>query len=130
VPDTTPGRTPDLPIFLWESGDLHVFATVGEAEGALEPVDVRDGLYTGFDAAGRLLSLGVGVHRERYLGLFRVQRERVEITLAEEIPAHRAEFESILTQFLSATGIGPAILSGMSHEGLVSEAARVSRAIR
>lgn len=123
-------HAPDTPLFVWESGDLRAFASVADAEAALEPTDVKDGIYRGFDAAGRLLRLGATVRRQRLLGLLTVKRERVEVSLAEDEPLHRAELDEVLVRFLRATGADPGIVERMSHEEKVAEANRVSRAIR
>jgi hypothetical protein len=115
---------------VWESGDLHAFKSVAEAESALEADDVRSGIYKGFDAAGRLLNLGTSVQQERFLWLFSIARERVTVSLAEDVPAHRNELADILVRFLTATGVDPGDLARMSHEKMVSEAGRISAAIR
>ncbi len=119
-----------MPLLVWESGDLHAFGSIAEAESALEATDVKSGTYRGFDAAGRLLNLGTSVRRERFIGLFNLARERVTVSLAEDAPTHRDELANILARFLTATGIGPDVLKRMSYEEMVSEARRVSADIR
>ena len=55
---TTP-PDPRPPIFVFGDGGLTIFRSVGDAEAYLEAVDVLDGLYVGFDADARRLSIDV-----------------------------------------------------------------------
>jgi hypothetical protein len=125
-----PERQPDLPLLVWESGDLHAFGSVTEAESALEPPDVKSGIYKGFDAAGRLLKLGVAVQREKFLGIFTVARERVSVALAEDSPTHRDELAGILTGFLKSVGTAADAVAKMTFEQLVAAASQASDAVR
>lgn len=119
-----------VPLLVWESGDLLTFQSVAEAESSLEPIDVRSGIYRGFDGEGRLLTLGVTVRRERFLGIVSVSRERVFVRLAEESPNHRGELKDILQRFLRAAGVAGDAVSTMTFEELVTAASDTSRAIR
>ncbi len=47
------------PIILDGDGGAEVFRTKEEAERYTEPVDIENGVYVAYDAAGRLLHLGV-----------------------------------------------------------------------
>jgi hypothetical protein len=118
-------RQPDVPLLVWESGDLSAYGSVAEAESALEPTDVANGIDRGFDASGRLLNLGIQPYEERIFGIIRIAREHVTIALGEDVPTHRQELADSLVHFLAATGVGPALTSRLSHEELVAEAVRV-----
>lgn len=117
-------RQPELPLLIWESGDLYVYDSIAEAESGLEAIDVKHGIFEGFDAAGRLLKLGVSIQQERVFGPFSIDRESVTVSLTEEMAGHRAELHQILLEFLTSIGLDPDALRGMSHEELVSEARR------
>lgn len=124
------GSPPRPPLLVWESGDLHAFQSVAEAESSLEPPDLRNGAYRGFDSDGRLLALSTAVRRERFLGVLSVSRERVSVALAEESPNHRDELMGILQRFLAAVGKPAETLTAMTFEELIAEASRTSKAIR
>jgi hypothetical protein len=47
------------PIILGGDGGAEVFQTKEEAERYTEPVDIENGEYVAYDAAGRLLDLGI-----------------------------------------------------------------------
>ena len=47
------------PIILDGDGGADVFRTKEEAECYTEPIDIENSVYTAYDAAGRLLNLGV-----------------------------------------------------------------------
>jgi hypothetical protein len=117
-------------VLVWESGDLHAFTSVADAESALEPPDVRNGIYSGFDATGRLLKLAVSAQREKVLGVFTVSRERVVVALAEETPTHREELAGFLAAFLRAVGTAAEIVAKMSFDELVTAASQASMAVR
>lgn len=121
---------PRAPLLVWESGDLHAFQSVAEAESALEPPDVKSGIYRGFDGDGRLLTLRTTVRREKLLGFLSISRERVSVALAEESPNHRDELTGILQRFLTAAGSGAEAVTAMTFEDLVTVASNTSRAIR
>ncbi len=110
------------PLLLWESGDLHIFDSVPEAESWLEAVDVRDGIYRGFDARGRLLMLGTSLKVSKVLGLLKTAIERVVISSAEEVPGHREELRGILLKFLAACGDDSEALGRMSLDELIVRA--------
>ena len=42
-------------IIVEEDCDVSVYTTVHDAEIAMEPIDVRNGIYTAYDSQGRLL---------------------------------------------------------------------------
>jgi hypothetical protein len=75
------------PVVIVEGWDVSLFESVAEAESYLEPVDVSDGVYFGFDAEGRLSRIETdGV--------------RVRIRTAEKEPIHVEELEDLLRGFL------------------------------
>jgi hypothetical protein len=50
-------HVPIAPIFITDGDDITVFASIEAAEAYVESIDVHDGLYEGWDAQGRVLSL-------------------------------------------------------------------------
>ncbi len=127
---STSEALPHPPLLVWESGDLHTFQSVTEAESSLEPPDVRNGIYRGFDGEGRLLILTVTARRKKLLGIISVSHELVSVDLAEESPNHREELKGILQRFLRAAGGAADAVSSMTFEELVAAASKTSRAIR
>lgn len=117
-------------MLVWESGDLYAFHSVAEAESSLEPADVRNGIYRGFDGEGRLLTLSVTIRQEKLLGVFSVSRERVSVGLAEESPNHTDELKDILQRFLRAAGVPAGAVTTMTFEELVRAASTTSKALR
>lgn len=94
------------PLVLSENGDVLLFASREEAEAYLEPIDVQNQEYRGYDAAGRLLAFQVTTEEVPILlGLFKVSRERVRVEVAERLPSHQAEVQSILAGALLRMGI-------------------------
>jgi hypothetical protein len=49
--------SPQPPIFILEGHDLGIFDDVEQAQAQLEPIDVKDGIYEGYDAHGRRLRI-------------------------------------------------------------------------
>ena len=118
---------PRAPILVWESGDLYAFQSLAEAESALEPPDVRNGVYRGFDGDGRLLALSTIVRREKLFGGLSISREQVSLALAEENPNHLYELKGNLQRFLAAAGKAAEVVAAMTFDELVAEAINLSR---
>jgi hypothetical protein len=80
---------PVSPIFVIEGLDVGVYASVQDAMLHLEPIDVADKIYKGFDAEGRKLKIETdGV--------------KVLIFTDEQEPVHANELEALLRDFLKA----------------------------
>jgi len=79
------------PIFVVDGSDISVHSSLEDAALQLEPIDVKDKLYAAYDSEGRLLNLGA-------------DRQRVKVSLAEELPNHAHELEEALRRYLSAIG--------------------------
>ncbi len=94
---------PANPIFVFDVNgkDVAAYASVAEAEGHLEAVDVRNSEYEAFDAEGRLLHLTV----EKRNGFWSLGREVVRIAPAEAEPSHAGELCERLSAFLKATDL-------------------------
>lgn len=91
-----------LPIIVNENGDLSFFASIKGAENYLEPIDVRNGEYVGYDSEGRLLSFSTNIEsRPGLLGIGSRNVEAVKITEAESEPKHQEELLDALKRFLS-----------------------------
>lgn len=71
-----------------ENGDLHFYERKEDAEAYMEPIDVENGEYVGYDAEGRLLKIESA-------------RQKTRISLAEEEPSHVAELQMQLMGFAS-----------------------------
>lgn len=97
------------PIFLDESGDVLVFESVEYAERYIEPIDVANDEYVGYDSEGRLLHLMV------------TDRRRVSICSAEPDPEHSDELRRILVRFLAYLGESESWLSKASLQDLVTK---------
>jgi hypothetical protein len=97
------------PIFINERGDVSVFESVEDAEHYIEPIDVANNEYVGYDSEGRLLQLTV------------TDANRVNIRSAESVPRHAAELRKALTWFLSYVGVSENWLSNASLQELVEK---------
>jgi hypothetical protein len=82
----------DLPIFVGEGHDLTSFDVLMDAEHHLEAIDVRAGIYKGFDAQGRRLRIEAD------------ERDRTHITLAEPSPSGASELKDALEYLLRHLG--------------------------
>ncbi|MGH2682092.1 MAG: hypothetical protein ACRDIX_02540 [Actinomycetota bacterium] len=82
---------PRPPIFILEGHDLGIFDDVERAQLQLEPIDVKDGIYEGYDAQGRRLRIWTDGK-----GTF--------IELEEEQPSDVSRFESELRADLIRLG--------------------------
>lgn len=98
-----------LPIIIDNFGDVLVFAAVQDAERYLEPIDVTNGEYVGYDSAGKLLNLVV------------TEDNRVTIQPAESEPKHIVELEQTLRRFMSSD-ISPEWLSTATLQDLIGRA--------
>ena len=95
------------PIIIDSFGDVLVFESVEDAECYLEPIDVANDEYIGYDSEGRLLQLLV------------TDSNRVSIQSAESEPKHSAELRKVMTFFLSNIGVSESWLSDASLQKLV-----------
>ena len=82
----------DLPVFVGEGHDLSSFDVVMDAENHLEAIDVRAGIYKGFDAQGRRLRIEAD------------KRDRIHIALAESTPTGAGELKEALEYLLRGLG--------------------------
>lgn len=69
------------------ASDISVYASIEDAQLQLEPVDVLNDEYIGYDAEGKLLRI-------------EVENNRVVISLAEENPSHAQELEDAIRTHL------------------------------
>ena len=79
--------TIELPIFIVEGNDVGIYKTLEKAINHLEPIDVKNKIYDGYDASGRKLKIDV-------------LNNRIVVTLAEEKPTHAKVLETILRNYL------------------------------
>ena len=97
------------PFFLNESGNVLVFRSIEEAERYIEPIDVINREYIGYDSIGRRLQLLVA------------DANRVKIQSAEIEPEHTDELKEVLTRFLSLVGVSQSWLLDAPLEKLVAK---------
>jgi plasmid stability protein len=95
------------PIFINESGNVLVFESVEDAERYIEPIDVINEEYVGYDSAGRRLALRV------------TKENKINIRSAEHEPSHAAELKDVLTRFLALVGVSRDWLSTAPLKELV-----------
>lgn len=84
---------PEVPIIVAEGWDVLFHSSVEAAERYLEPIDVKEGIYKGFDAKGRSLEINA-------------TDKEVSITLAELEPMHRDELIELLKGYIKLLGKG------------------------
>jgi hypothetical protein len=80
-----------FPIILDNYGDTLVFADLASATRYLEPIDVSNGEYIGYDAEGYQLNIEVD------------DQSRISIFKDENAPNHSDQLRNILSRFLKAT---------------------------
>jgi Type II secretion system (T2SS), protein G len=120
------------PIFIWDPGDLTICVSVEEALREVEAVDVAGGLYTAYDADGRLLALtAIGVRRGAFGGIDQ-SKAVMKLQAAEEDPTHQPELEAILREYLAQGGaVGKADNTSANLPELIVRAlARYSEQVR
>jgi hypothetical protein len=109
-------------IVLDNNGDLLFFRDVEQAETYVEPIDVRNGEYTGFDAEGRTLSLSVESRQEGgVLGRLGGRSERVAIASDVTTAKHRDQLERDVRDFLRRAGVEQQWLDTAPLEALIGK---------
>jgi hypothetical protein len=93
-------------IIVEEDCDVSVYTTVHDAEIAMEPIDVRNGIYTAYDSQGRLLRPIVEkkIYKPKkwweFLLWGNLEVEVVALREAENEPLHADELRRILIDYL------------------------------
>ena len=96
---------PKCPIIIAEGLDVAFYDSVPEAETAMEAIDVRDGIFVGYDAEARLLTFSIEHRHDRtFFGLIPVEFDAVVIHLAEETPNHQRELRELLSGVVGSLG--------------------------
>ena len=108
----------DPPIFVFEGGLRHVFASAEAVAARLEWPDVALGLYDAFDSRGRRVTLRV-VETPRRLRGFDVVDRVVAVEGAEQEPSGQAELRARLVDYLGSLDLDPAYLAGAALADLV-----------
>ncbi len=89
------------PIMVFDGLDLQLYDSLDNALREIEGVDVEDGCYECFDAAGRRVSLGAkGVRR----GWIAAKVGEAVVTEVEETPSGGERLHSLLVEYLAAIG--------------------------
>lgn len=76
------------PIIIAEGWDVYLYNSIADAEGYMEPIDVEDAIYKGYDAEGKLLTIST-------------DGKKVFISAAEDGPKHARELEDFLRECLA-----------------------------
>ena len=109
------------PIVIDENGNLLMFGSRAAAEGYLEPIDVANKEYVGYDADGRLLNLSVvRDHGGSLLGRVSGSTEAVKLSLAESAPTHATELRDKLLRSLKDTDLWRSDLPDLPLERIVA----------
>lgn len=120
-------RPLSLPLLIACDGDVKAYSSIVEAEVHIEPVDVVDGLYVGYDREGRLLEILVeGTVKQRGWTVDQ-HKARVRIKPAEDLPQHAPELNSLLRDYLSACGWDAEALARLDLASLAHHAEGESR---
>jgi len=82
---------PAPPVFIDDHSDVSVFLSVPEAATWIEPIDVQNHEYSGYDSLGRLLNLTT-------------DGRSVRISLDEQSPTHADRLHATLQSFLRDVG--------------------------
>lgn len=104
---------PTPPVLIFEGLDLAFCGSVAGAQLWLEAIDVRDGVYTGYDSEGRLLRLDT-------------KGEEVLICAAESEPHHVDDLKQSMSAFLRAVGDSAGSEADLSLRQLLEACARGS----
>jgi hypothetical protein len=97
-----------LPIIIDESGDILVFDSLESAERHLEPIDILNGEFVGYDAEGRLLNIVPN-------GFI------AKISLAELEPTHADNLEKVLRDLFLDVDPSPEWVINASLEELIQK---------
>ena len=116
------------PVVILESQSVYVFASVAEAERSLEPIDVNEGCYIGYDAEGRLLDIGVRQADRRSRSFLPTPREVVRVQLAEGVTNRLGELRGLLLKYVGGGAMNPNLLANASMPELISIAREKSSA--
>jgi hypothetical protein len=115
------------PIVIAESYDISVHPSVEHAEAQLEPVDVNDGIYVGYDCEGHLLDLKVEfVSRKHHFLCFKwtLYHEAVIISEHEPVSDCSNELRSKLVHCLASKKIPEKELQEASLDWLIRQVGR------
>lgn len=91
------------PILVIDGLDVSIYPSIDAAVADLEGIDVADGVYEVFDAAGRRITLRAKNVRR---GRFSVNIGTVHFDHAEDVPTGGAALKSRLLQHLEVRGLG------------------------
>jgi hypothetical protein len=110
-----------LPIVITEDRDISVHPSAEQAEAFLEPVDVKNGIYTGYDSDGNLLEISAVISEEQTKFLFvrwKTRSEVVRIKLRQPIQNREEELTTKLLQYLS-NGLDQELIYQLSTQELI-----------
>jgi len=93
------------PIFIIENGDISVFESVAKAQLCLEPIDVKNDEYRGYDSEGRPLAINTKNTKHTSFFGWRCSVEKVEISATDETSHGEGELKSILIDYIKRIDI-------------------------
>lgn len=83
-----------LPIILGEPHDWGFYQSLKDAENSIEAIDVKNGVFKGYDAEGRKLNIAFNKDQD-------IWSASVIISLAEEKPNHAEELIEHMMEYLN-----------------------------
>lgn len=98
----------ELPIVVDNMGDVTAFRTLEEAADYIEPIDVTDNQYSGYDSKGRLLAI-------------RVAQGKVVFADGETAPTHAEQLTAALRRHLAACSVATNWIEQASLQELISK---------
>lgn len=97
------------PLIISNFGDVLIFDSVSQAESYLEPIDVLNNEYTGYDSLGRLLRISIQ------------SKNRVYIELEEQQPTRMEDLSRVLKEYLIKVGVPTAWIETAQLSELVEK---------
>ncbi len=101
-----------LPIIIADGLDVEFFYSLVDAQIEMEPIDVRDGIYSVFDADGQKLLPTPLTHKSYF-------RSYESIEIQETGEDHSRQLTELLVEFYEYLGLNPEILKKMELAQLI-----------
>ncbi len=109
-----------MPILIFdESGIVEKYDSADEAERALEAIDVRNGVYEGYDGSGRWLEFAVVPESRRYWLIGKILSERVSIRVAADAEPREGQLAARIRKCLQRMRVDVAGLEDMPLAALI-----------
>lgn len=98
------------PLVIGEPNDWDIYDSLDAVQKQLEPIDVLEGVYIGYDREGRLLRL---IANDNF------HRSPISVEYAEATPTHQAEMQAYLIRFFESIGASSSRLSQVTLPELI-----------